>query len=314
MGRGPPRDRRGAAGRLAGPPQGRRSGPRPTGWPTWRSAGPRPPCPPGSTRPSTARPWPRPWPAGADGPTPPTQYRRAIDLADDDPTRRRWWLNLAEVAQRLERRPDPGPGHRGGQGPRLDRRDHPAGPQVPAGPTPASASPGRPPLTRPTGPIDRDRPPEPIRGAKRWRPSRSPQSARPRRAARRPRCWPWSASAWDDPGRRGLGDRRARRRSGLLGLLFWQNIRHFVLVWSTDENYSHGFLVPLISLYFANEAARQGPGRRSARASGSGSALIAPGPGDQAGDDRDPVPGRQRLRPAAGPGRDLRPAGRDRRP
>src|SRR4051794_34705487 len=46
---------------------------------------------------------------------------------------------------------------------------------------------------------------------------------------------------------------------GLLGLIFWPNLRHFAFVWSTDENYSHGFLVPLISLYFANEAAKRGP-------------------------------------------------------
>jgi exosortase len=46
---------------------------------------------------------------------------------------------------------------------------------------------------------------------------------------------------------------------GLLGLIFWRNLQHFFLVWSTDENYSHGFLVPLISLYFANEATRKGP-------------------------------------------------------
>lgn len=45
----------------------------------------------------------------------------------------------------------------------------------------------------------------------------------------------------------------------LLGFLFWQNLHHFVVVWSNDENYSHGFLVPFISLYFANEAARKGP-------------------------------------------------------
>jgi exosortase len=45
----------------------------------------------------------------------------------------------------------------------------------------------------------------------------------------------------------------------LLGLVFWSNLRQLVHVWSTDENYSHGFLVPLISLYFANEAARRGP-------------------------------------------------------
>ena len=45
----------------------------------------------------------------------------------------------------------------------------------------------------------------------------------------------------------------------LLGLIFWPNLRHFVFVWSTDGNYSHGFLVPLISLYFANQAAQRGP-------------------------------------------------------
>lgn len=46
---------------------------------------------------------------------------------------------------------------------------------------------------------------------------------------------------------------------GLLALIFQSNLRHLVHVWSTDENYSHGFLVPLISLYFANEVARRGP-------------------------------------------------------
>lgn len=46
---------------------------------------------------------------------------------------------------------------------------------------------------------------------------------------------------------------------GLLGTIFWLNLRHFVYVWTTDENYSHGFLVPLISLYFANRAAQRGP-------------------------------------------------------
>lgn len=45
----------------------------------------------------------------------------------------------------------------------------------------------------------------------------------------------------------------------LLGLTFSVNLMHFVHAWSTDENYSHGFLVPLISLYFANQAARRGP-------------------------------------------------------
>ena len=47
---------------------------------------------------------------------------------------------------------------------------------------------------------------------------------------------------------------------------------HFVFVWTTDENYSHGFLVPLISLYFANQAAQRGPGAGPRRGSGSGSA------------------------------------------
>jgi exosortase len=45
----------------------------------------------------------------------------------------------------------------------------------------------------------------------------------------------------------------------LLGLVFETNLRHFVIVWSNDGNYSHGFLVPLISLYFANLAAQRGP-------------------------------------------------------
>src|SRR5436190_6074284 len=45
----------------------------------------------------------------------------------------------------------------------------------------------------------------------------------------------------------------------LLARIFWPNLRHFAYTWSTDDNYSHGFLVPLLSLYFANEAARRGP-------------------------------------------------------
>jgi exosortase len=45
----------------------------------------------------------------------------------------------------------------------------------------------------------------------------------------------------------------------LLALTFWPSLSHFAYVWTTDENYSHGFLVPLLSLYFANEAARRGP-------------------------------------------------------
>ncbi len=41
--------------------------------------------------------------------------------------------------------------------------------------------------------------------------------------------------------------------------LFWNNLGHFYYAWTTDENYSHGFLVPLISLYFASQVARGGP-------------------------------------------------------
>ena len=79
--------------------------------------------------------------------------------------------------------------------------------------------------------------------------------------------------AWQDPGSRPLVF-AALGSLGLLGVLFWRNIQHFILIWSTDENYSHGFLVPLISLYFANEAARKGPvAVRSGM--GLGSAMIA---------------------------------------
>ncbi len=47
--------------------------------------------------------------------------------------------------------------------------------------------------------------------------------------------------------------------AALLATLFWPTLEHLVWTWSSDENYSHGFLVPLISLYFANESARRGP-------------------------------------------------------
>jgi exosortase len=44
----------------------------------------------------------------------------------------------------------------------------------------------------------------------------------------------------------------------LFTLLFWEVLGQFAYSWSTDENYSHGFLVPAISLYFALRAARKG--------------------------------------------------------
>jgi len=45
---------------------------------------------------------------------------------------------------------------------------------------------------------------------------------------------------------------------GLFIGLFWSNLGHFYHAWTVDENYSHGFLVPLISLYFAYQVARRG--------------------------------------------------------
>jgi exosortase len=64
--------------------------------------------------------------------------------------------------------------------------------------------------------------------------------------------------SWNDPARRPavLG---AAVAAGLLALIYWRNLVHFGMSWTTDENYSHGFLVPLISLYFADLAARRGP-------------------------------------------------------
>jgi exosortase len=76
------------------------------------------------------------------------------------------------------------------------------------------------------------------------------------------RQWPalvlLSQGAWNDPVTRPLAI-GGLASLGLLVLMFWENLSHFLLIWSTDENYSHGFLVPLLSLYFANEAAGRGP-------------------------------------------------------
>ncbi len=70
--------------------------------------------------------------------------------------------------------------------------------------------------------------------------------------------WSQFRSAWSEP-----ESRRAIIGSlvslVILGLLFRGNLRHFVDLWSTDPNYSHGFLVPLLALYFADAAARRGP-------------------------------------------------------
>lgn len=45
---------------------------------------------------------------------------------------------------------------------------------------------------------------------------------------------------------------------GLLAVAFRSNLWQFIHVWSTDDNYSHGFLVPFISLYFAFQASKAG--------------------------------------------------------
>jgi exosortase len=45
----------------------------------------------------------------------------------------------------------------------------------------------------------------------------------------------------------------------LLSILFRDNLWHFYYAWTTDDNYSHGFIVPLVSLYFANQVVQRGP-------------------------------------------------------
>lgn len=47
--------------------------------------------------------------------------------------------------------------------------------------------------------------------------------------------------------------------TALFVVFFRESLWHFYYAWTTDENYSHGFLVPLIALYFADQAARRGP-------------------------------------------------------
>ena len=76
-----------------------------------------------------------------------------------------------------------------------------------------------------------------------------------RRAALAP---PASRIPRDDPERRAtwLG---AAGLGAMLAVLYAANLRHFVYTWSSDDNYTHGFLVPLLSLYFARESLRQGP-------------------------------------------------------
>jgi exosortase len=57
-------------------------------------------------------------------------------------------------------------------------------------------------------------------------------------------------------------------------LLFRDVLWHFYFSWTTDENYSHGFLVPLLAIYFANQASRRG--RVPAKGGGAlGSVMLA---------------------------------------
>jgi exosortase len=44
----------------------------------------------------------------------------------------------------------------------------------------------------------------------------------------------------------------------LYGILFRDSLWHFYYAWTTDENYSHGFLVPPLCLYFANQVMQRG--------------------------------------------------------
>ncbi len=61
-----------------------------------------------------------------------------------------------------------------------------------------------------------------------------------------------------DPGNR-MGLIGLASSVALLGWLYAADLKHLVFTWRTDDNYSHGFIVPLLSLYFAREAARKGP-------------------------------------------------------
>jgi exosortase len=44
----------------------------------------------------------------------------------------------------------------------------------------------------------------------------------------------------------------------LFCILFRDNLGNFYYAWTTDDNYSHGFLVPLLSLYFASQVIQRG--------------------------------------------------------
>jgi len=54
--------------------------------------------------------------------------------------------------------------------------------------------------------------------------------------------------------------------AALITTLYWENLKHFTFVWSNDDNYSHGWLVAPLSLYFANHAAERRLRRSGANA------------------------------------------------
>ncbi len=60
------------------------------------------------------------------------------------------------------------------------------------------------------------------------------------------RCATWAAAAFS---------------VGLLALVFKDSLAHFYYAWTTDENYSHGFLVPPFCLYFIAQLPARAPCR-----------------------------------------------------
>ncbi len=66
---------------------------------------------------------------------------------------------------------------------------------------------------------------------------------------------PTPVRAWSDLGPHGFV--KILILGGLLGLLFRTEIEEMVHLWLTDPSWSHGFLIPLFSLYFVNQKRRE---------------------------------------------------------
>src|SRR5262245_38593579 len=58
-------------------------------------------------------------------------------------------------------------------------------------------------------------------------------------------------------GRTAIGALFALAMAGVFGLLFAGCFRELYFVWNTNDNYSHGFLVPAVSLWIAWEVLRR---------------------------------------------------------